>query len=64
MKYIELYITLDIDQILGEFPQVSGRGVHKFIDCIWNKEEISQQRKKRIILLTGEKGDGRDCSNY
>jgi len=58
-----MYITLDIDQIVVEFPQVRGRAVHKLNDSIWNEEELPEQWKERIVLI-GEKGDETDCSNY
>jgi len=59
LKYIQLYITLDIYQVPVEFPQVSGRAVHKLVNSICNKEQLSQQQKERIIELIGEKVDGK-----
>ena len=64
LKYVQLYMKLDIDQIPVGFPQVRGRAVHKLIDSIWNEEELPQQWKEGIIVLIGEKGDKTDCSNY
>jgi tartrate dehydratase beta subunit/fumarate hydratase class I family protein len=64
LKYIQLYVTLDIEQIAVEFLHVRGRAVHKLIDSIWNEEELPQQWKDRIIVLTGENGDKTGCSNY
>jgi len=46
LKYIQLYITLYIDQIPVEFPPVRGRAVQKLIQFIWNEEELPQQWKE------------------
>jgi hypothetical protein len=57
-----------IDQILAELIQAGGNTlcseIHKLIDCIWNKEELSEQWKECIIVPIYEKGDKMDCSNY
>ena len=56
------------DQIPAELIKAGGRTIcyeiHKFINSIWNKEELPEQRKKSIILPTYKKGDKTDCSNY
>jgi hypothetical protein len=48
LKYVQLYVTLDINQIAVEFPEVR-RAVHKLTDSVWNEEELPQQWKERII---------------
>jgi hypothetical protein len=37
---------------------------HKLINSIWNKEELSDQWKKSIIVSVHKKGDKSDCNNY
>ena len=58
----------DIDQVPSELIKAGGRTIcyeiHKFINSIWNKEELPEQWKKSIILPTYKKGDKTDCSNY
>jgi len=46
LKYIQRYVTLDIDLTAVEFPKVRGRAVHKLINSIWNEEESPQQWKE------------------
>jgi hypothetical protein len=36
----------------------------KFINSIWNKEELPEQWKESIIVSIYKKGDKADCSNY
>jgi sorting nexin-29 len=38
--------------------------IHKLINSVWNKEELSQQWKDTVIVPIDEKGDKIDCSNY
>ena len=37
--------------------------VHKFIICIWNREELPEDWKDSIIVPIYKKGDKTDCSN-
>jgi hypothetical protein len=39
-------------------------GIHKLINCICNRKELSEQWKETIIVPTYKKGDKTDCSNY
>jgi hypothetical protein len=38
--------------------------LHKLINSIWNKEELSAQRNEYIIVPLYKKDDETDCSNY
>jgi hypothetical protein len=38
--------------------------IHKFINSIWNKEELPDQWKECITVPVHKKGDKTDCSNY
>jgi hypothetical protein len=38
--------------------------VSKFIQLIWNKEELPHQWKESILVPIHKKGDKTDCSNY
>jgi hypothetical protein len=57
-----------IDQIPAELIKAGGRTIrseiHKFINSIWNKEELPEQWKESIIVPIYKKGDKIDCSNY
>jgi hypothetical protein len=37
---------------------------HILFHSIWNKEELSHQRKESIIVPFHKKGDKTDCNNY
>ena len=53
-----------IYQILAFF-KAGGRTfrceIHKRITSIWNKEELSEERKESIVVPMYKKGDKRDC---
>jgi hypothetical protein len=57
-----------IDQIPAELIKAGGSkicsGNHKFINSIWNKEELPDQWKESVIVPVYKKGDKTDCSNY
>jgi hypothetical protein len=38
--------------------------IHKLINSVWNKEELSNQWKESIIVPVHKKGDKTDCNNY
>jgi hypothetical protein len=38
--------------------------IHKLITSIWNKEELSAQRKEFIIVPVHKMDDKTDCNNY
>jgi hypothetical protein len=60
--------SLGTDQILAELIKTVGEmlcsEMHKLICSVWNKEELSQQWKKSIIIPIYEKDDKTDCNNY
>jgi len=38
--------------------------IHKIVNSVWNKEELSEQWKELVTLPVYEKGDETGCSNY
>jgi hypothetical protein len=56
------------DEILAELIQAGGEillsAIHKFINSVWNKEELPDQWKESIIIPIHKKGDKTDCNNY
>jgi hypothetical protein len=56
------------DQIPAELIQAGGEillsAIHKLINSIWNKEELSDQWKESIIVPIHKKGVKIDCNNY
>jgi hypothetical protein len=56
------------DQIPAELIQAGGETfhseIHKLINLIWNKEELSHQWKESIVVPIHKKGDKTECSNY
>jgi len=56
------------NKIPAEMIQAGGRSIrseiHKLINSIWNKEELSEEWKELIILPIYKKDDKTDCSNY
>jgi hypothetical protein len=38
--------------------------IHKLINSIWNKEELSDQWMESVILPDHKTGDKTDCNNY
>jgi sorting nexin-29 len=65
---LKSYKSLGTDQILAKLIKAGGETlyseIHRLICCIWNKEELSQQWKKSIIVPVYKKGDKIDCNNY
>ena len=57
-----------IDQIPAEMIKAGGRTIyyeiHKLINCISNKEELSEQWKESITIPICKKGDKTDYINY
>jgi hypothetical protein len=55
-------------EIPAELIQAGGEillfAIHKFINSVWNKEELSDQWKKSIIVPVHKEGDKTDCNNY
>jgi hypothetical protein len=56
------------DEIPAELIQAVSEillyAIHKLINSIWNKEELSDKWKESIIIPIHKKGDKFDCSNY
>jgi hypothetical protein len=56
------------DQIPAELIKTGGEtlvsAIHKFINSIWNKEELPDQWKESIVVPSHKKGDKLDCNNY
>jgi len=56
------------DQFPAELIKAGGRTIrsetHKFINYIWNKEELPEEWKESISVPIYKKGDKRDCGNY
>jgi hypothetical protein len=63
-----MYKSPGIAQIPAELIQAGGNTfrceIHKFINCIRNKEELPEQWKESIIVHIYKKGDKADCNNY
>jgi len=57
-----------IDHIPAKLIKAGGRTlrseIHKFINSIWNKEELPEEWKESIIVPIYKKGDKTDCSSY
>jgi hypothetical protein len=55
------------DEIPAELIQAGGEilmfAIHKLINSVWNKEELSDQWKESIIVPIHKKGDKTDCDN-
>jgi hypothetical protein len=56
------------DQILADLIQAGDEilrsKIHKLINYVSKKENLSYQRKEFVILPVHKKGDKTDCSNY
>jgi hypothetical protein len=56
------------DEIPAELVQAGGEillsAIHKLVNSVWNKEELSNQWNESIIVSVHKKGDKTDCSNY
>jgi hypothetical protein len=57
-----------IDLIPAELFNAEGRTIcselHKFVNSVWNKEELPVQWKELVTLPIYGKGDETGCSNY
>jgi hypothetical protein len=55
-------------QIPAELIQAGGEMlqsvIHKLINSVWNKEELTDQWKESIIVPIHKKGDKTACNNY
>jgi hypothetical protein len=65
---LKSYKSPGFDQIPTEMIQAEREiwrsEIHKFIELIWNKEELPHQWKESIVVPVHKKGDETDCSNY
>jgi hypothetical protein len=65
---LKKYKSPGSDQILAELIQAGGEmllsEIHKFINYVWNNEELPDQWKESIIVPICKKGDKTDCNNY
>jgi hypothetical protein len=65
---LKSYKSPGSNKIPAELIQAGGETlqseIHKFINCIWNKEELPDQWKEYIIVPVHKKGDKTDCSIY
>jgi hypothetical protein len=56
------------DQISAELIQAGSEillsAIHKLINSVWNKEELTDQWKESIIVPVHKEGDNIDCNNY
>jgi hypothetical protein len=55
-------------QIPAELIQAGGdtllSAIHKIINCVWDKEELSDQWNESIIVPVHKKGEKTDCNNF
>ena len=60
--------SLATDQIPAELIKAEGRTarseIYKFINSIWNKEELPEQWKESIFVPIYKKGVTSSCSEY
>jgi hypothetical protein len=65
---LKKYKSPGSDQIPAELIQAGGEmllsAIHKLINSIWNKEELTDQWKEPIIVRIHKKDDKADCNNY
>jgi hypothetical protein len=68
IEELKRYKSPGIDQIPAELIKAGCCkiccDIHKLINSIWNKEELSEQWKKSIVVPVYKKGDKTHCSNY
>jgi len=68
IKKLQRHKSPGIDQIPEELTQAGGGKIHseiyKFINSIWNKEELLELRKEFVIVPIFKKGNKTECSNY
>jgi hypothetical protein len=65
---LKKYKSPGSNQIPTELIQSGGKmllsAIHKIINSVWNKEQLSDQRKESIIVPVQKKDDKTDCNNY
>jgi hypothetical protein len=65
---LKKYKSPGSNQIPAELIQAGGEillsEIHKLINSVWNKQELSDQWKESIIVPIHKMGDKTDCNNY
>jgi hypothetical protein len=65
---LKRYKSSGSDQIPAKLILAGGKisqsEIHKFINSVWNKEELPDLWKELVITPVHKKGDKTDCSNY
>jgi sorting nexin-29 len=65
---LKKYKSPGSDEIPAELIQAGGEIllslIHKLINSVWNKEELTAQWKESIIVSVHKEGDKTDCNNY
>jgi hypothetical protein len=65
---LKKYKSPGSDQIPAELIQAGGKmllsAIHKFVNSVWNKEELPDQWKESIIVPVHKEGDKTGCNNY
>jgi hypothetical protein len=65
---LKKYKSPGCDQIPAELIQAGGAillsPIHKIINSVWNKVELPDQWKERIIVPVHKNGNKTDCNNY
>jgi len=68
IEKLKNYKSPGFDQIPAELVKAGcrtiGCEIHILIISIWNKEELSDERKDSIIVPIYKKGYRTDCNNY
>jgi hypothetical protein len=65
---LKIYKSPGSDQIPTDVIQAGGEilrsEIHKLINSIWSKKQLSEQWKKSIIVPVYKNSDKTDCSDY
>jgi hypothetical protein len=65
---LKKYKSPGSDQIPAELIQGGGEillyAIHKLVNSVWNKEQLSDQWKRSIIVPVHKKGNKTYCNNY
>ena len=68
IENLKRHISPGMDQMTAELIKAGGRTIypeiHKFINSVWNKEELPEEWKELISACIYKKGDKRDFSSY
>jgi hypothetical protein len=65
---LKKYKSPGSDQIPAEMIQAGCKillsAIQKLINSVWNKEELTDQRKESVIVPVHKKDDKIGCNNY